>query len=96
MCISKIAEKTQDILDRPLDYYGINEYLWSNKCDYINPDSCINLNPNEYNLIALQLNVRSILSNQIELKQLLQTLENKNSHVDIVLLCETFLSSKIV
>ena len=85
MCISKIAEKTHDILDRTVDYYSINENLWSDKCDYINPDSCINPSPNECNLIALQLNVRSILSNQIELKQLLQTLENKNSHLDIVL-----------
>ena len=94
MCTSKCANKTHDKLERPLNFDSIDENLWNDKCDYIDPDSCTNLNPNDYNLIVLQLNIRSILSNQTELKQLLQTLETKTQRVDIVLLCETFLSAR--
>ena len=54
--------------------------------------TCPNLNPNNYNLIALQLNIRSVLAHQHELKQLLQDLEKKNSPIDVVLLCEMFLT----
>ena len=94
MCICKCATKTHDELERPLNLDNIDENLWNDKCDYIDPDSCTNLNPNDYNLIVLQFNIRSILSNQTELKQLLQTLENKNSIADIILLCETFLNAR--
>ena len=94
ICISKCATKTYDELERPLNLDSIDENLWNDKCDYIDPNSCTNLNPNDYNLFVLQLNIRSILSKQTELKQLLHTLENKNSRVDIVLLCETFLNAK--
>ena len=55
-----------------------------------------NLNPNNYNLLALQLNIRSILAHQHELKQLLRDLEKKNSPIDVVLLCETFLTNKTI
>ena len=44
------------------------------------------------NLVVLQLNIRSILSHVTELKRMLHTLETKNSQVNIILLCETFLS----
>ena len=94
MCFSKSATKIYDELERPLNLGSIDESLWNDKCDYIDPNSCTNLNLNDYNLIVLQLNIRSILSKQTELKQLLHTLENKNSRVDIVLLCKTFLNGK--
>ena len=51
-----------------------------------------NLNPSGLNLVILELNIRSILSNLSDLKQLLHVLESKNSRVDIILLCETFLT----
>ena len=62
--------------------------LWNDKCDYYNRDKCDNLNPNGYNFIVFQLNIRSLLSHQNELKELLNKLENKNSRVDALLLCE--------
>ena len=94
MCFSKSATKIYDELERPLNLDSIDESLWNDKCDYIDPNSCTNLNLNGYTLIVLQLNIRSILSKQTELKQLLHALENKNSRVDILLLCETFLNEK--
>ena len=45
-------------------------------------------------IIVLQLNIQSILDNQMELKMLLNTLKNKNLNVDAVLLSETFLTDK--
>ena len=66
MCISKCATKTHDELERPLNLDNIDENLWNDECDYIDLESCTNLNPNDNNLIVLQLNIRSILSNQTE------------------------------
>ena len=59
-------------------------------------ETCPDLNPNNYNFLILQLNIRSILAHQQELKQLLQDLEKKNSSIDVVLLCETFLTNKTI
>ena len=42
----------------------------------------------------MQLNICSLLSNATELKILLTKLEQKNSSVDVILLCETFLNKK--
>ena len=66
--------------------------LWSDKCDYRMTDECDNLNTLNYNFIVMQLNIRSLLSKIGELKLLLTKLEQKNSTVDVVLLCEMFLS----
>ena len=38
--------------------------------------------------------MRSLLAHEQELRQLLQTLEKRNSQIDVVLLCETFLTKK--
>ena len=57
-------------------------------------EKCSNLNLNNYNLIVMQLNVRSLLAHQQELCLLLRMTERKNSQIDIFLLCETFLSKQ--
>ena len=46
------------------------------------------------NLIVLQLNIRSLIFHQQDLSVMLGNLRNKNSTVDIILLCETFLNSR--
>ena len=73
---------------------NIDSSLWNDKCDYWETEQCANLNPNNYNFIIMQLNIRSLLSNATELKMLLTKLEQKNSPVDVILLCETFLTKK--
>ena len=83
-----------DSLDRPLDLYNVSESLWSDKCDYLNIKTCKNLNPNSMNFIVLQLNIRSLLSHQADLKNLLHELDKRNSTVDILLIYETFLNKK--
>ena len=80
-----------DSLSRPLELSRIDETLWSDKCDYLDPSNCSDLNPENYNLVVMQLNIRSLLAHQTELSQLLQVMSNKNSSVDVLLLCETFL-----
>ena len=55
----------------------LNESLWNDKCDYVSPDSCTNLNPNNHNLIVLQLNIRGLISHKTDLHQLLNTLKLK-------------------
>ena len=89
-CLSKFV-KSHDELLRPLTNNSLDESLWSDKCDYIDLDSSSDLNPNGLNLIVCQLNVRSLLLNQDGIKQLLTQLKCRNSEVDIMILCETFL-----
>ena len=79
MCFSKSSVKPNDELERSLNFDSIDESLWNDKCDYIDPQKVKNLNPSGLNLIVLQLNIRSILSHVTELKMLIHILETKNS-----------------
>ena len=95
MCKSDNGTKVMDILENSIITDNLDSVLWSNKCDYIDIEDCVNLNPNCYNLIVLQSNVRSLLSNQSALNQLLRDLENRKSKVDLILLCETSLTGQL-
>ena len=81
-------------MNRPIITENLDSSLCNDKCDYVEINECKDLNPNNYNLIVVQLNIRSLLSKQVELRKLLNDLELKNSKVDIVLLCETFLINR--
>ena len=70
--------------------------LWNDKCDYYELNKVTNFNPDGYNLVVLQLNIRSMLTNLSELLQLISTLDNKGTQVDLILLCETFLNRKTI
>ena len=94
MCLWKSDITLYDNLKRPLPLDDAPMELWSDRCDYVELDECNEYNPKGYNFIVLQLNIRSILANQLELKMLLNTLKTKNSNVDAVLLSETFLTDK--
>ena len=85
MCFSNEDVTITDSLSRPLSMENISESLWSNKCDYWLADKC-------ENFIVMQWNIQSLMSNIGELKLLLNKLELRNSTMDIMLLCETFLN----
>ena len=93
MCFSKKDITLYDDLSMLLELNDIDTSLWSDKSDYVDPSNCANINPHNYNLVVLQLNVRSLLSHQSELRSTLHLLANKNSTIDILILCETFLLS---
>ena len=94
MCFSNVDVTLYDSLLRPLEHTNIDKTLWSDKCDYIDPHNCSNLNPDGYNLTILQLNIRSLLAHQTDLKLLLNLLNKKKTKVDAVLLCKTFLTKQ--
>ena len=77
MCKMESADKENDALNRPQDLKELDCSLWNDKCDFIDIESCTNLNQNNYNLLVIQFNIRSLLAHQHELKQLLQTVEKK-------------------
>ena len=95
MCFSHEDIKQCDELHRPLNLEDLYPTLWNDKCDYIDPESCTNLNPENYNLLVLQHNIRGLIGNQDDLK-LLSILHARNSPVDIILLCETFLNDNTI
>ena len=87
-------QKLFDDLMRLLELDNKDKVLWNDKCDYYQIEKCNNLNPEYFNLVVLQLNIRSILAHEMELKCLLHNLDKRNSPVNVVLLSETFLSTK--
>ena len=91
---NRYNDKMFDDLMRPLELNNHDKVLWNDKCDYYELENCNDLNPNHYNLVTLELNIRSLLAHEIDLKHLLQNLENRNTPVDIIMLCETFLNKK--
>ena len=76
---TEIHSTQTDLLLRSRDYDELDGSLWNDKCDYIELEKCSNHNPNNYNLIVMQLNIRSLLAHQQELCQLLRMTEKKNS-----------------
>ena len=90
MCCDTDLLSINDLLERPIDHNELDNSLWKDKRDYIELDHCNNLNPNNYNLITMQLNTCSILAHQQELSQLLCTLENKGTRRDIILCVKHF------
>ena len=71
MCKTDRNCNDTDALKRSRNLFELDELLWNDKCDYIDVETCPDLNPNNYNLMALQLNIRSVLAHQHELKKLL-------------------------
>ena len=67
MCFSKKDITLYDDLSRLLELNNTDTSLWSDNCDYVDPSNCANLNPYNYNLVALQLDVRSLPSHQSKL-----------------------------
>ena len=63
MCKSENGNIITDVLENPIITDNLGTVLWSDKCDYVDIDDCVNLNPSCYNLIVLQLNISSLLSN---------------------------------
>ena len=94
MCLVEPNQKLFDDLLRPLELDTLDKSMWNDKCNYIDLEKCKTLNPQNFNLVVLQLNIRSLISIQIELKQLLRDLKTKNSKVDIAMLNETFLTDQ--
>ena len=93
MCFSKSNTATLfDNLGRPLDHDNINQALWNDKCDYLELEEILNLNPKENNLTMLQLNIRSMLGKQNELNSILNMLHTNKSLPKILLLSETHLT----
>ena len=96
MCFSKNNLPDYNDLNRLMEIFLQQECLWNEKCDYIQPENCSNLNNENYNLLILQLNICGMLSHQDDLKMLLHTLNTKKSSIDMILLCKTFLNNKTI
>ena len=84
----------QQITDR-LDEHRNNmnkvNYEFVDHCDYLELEDITPGTLPKENLNLLQMNVRGLISKQIKLQSLLETLEN-SSDVHCLLLCETWLT----
>ena len=50
----------EDSLHSSRDLSELDNMLWNDNCDYIDIENCTDLNPNNFNLIVLHLNIRSL------------------------------------
>ena len=50
---------------------------------------------NPYDLNVMHLNVCSLMNKQVDLKEVLNNLQNEKLTIDIILLCETYLNECI-
>ena len=67
MCFTKVTKQLFDNLGRPLESVFTDSGLWNDKCDYYELGKVANFNLECYNLVVLQLNIRSMLTNLSEL-----------------------------
>ncbi len=89
MCFSNIDVTLFDNLGRPLDNDYFVREMWNDKCDYYTADSIIDWEGNRDKLIFLQLNICGLVSKQDQLKELLNTLQKRNSRPSILFIQET-------
>ena len=81
-------DKTKDLFD----LIDINLKPLSSECNYIEPDDVKNQHINSSDLVTLHLNIHSIPDKLDQLKDLLYTLDQNKVHVDVVMICETFIT----
>lgn len=61
-------------------------------CKYYEPSEIDAISGKQFNMKVLQLNIHSLPSKLDEMKKLLSKLENVNIKLDVIMLCETFLT----
>ena len=101
MCVHNVArqprsDKIDDIENDPLNnFHNLVDQdlvLLNNGCRYIEPDNINEVNIKTCKLSILELNIHSLPSKIGELKRLLKLLDDKGRSIDIILLCETFIT----
>ena len=93
---SKIDDLQSDPLYDLFELIGEDENPLMDDCKILMPgDINLTLDTN-CKLRVLHLNIHSLLSKLNDLKSLLTVLSNSNCEVDIILLCETFLTDNTV
>ena len=66
------------------------------ECKYFEMKDIPKFNPENYNLKLLHLNIRSLLSQQGLLIELLTDVRRNKLNIDVLMLCETYLNSSVV
>ena len=92
MCFSKT-----DVLlhyDKPANLENIGLHNSSDNCDYLTIDETSTLNCGEKDLAVVQINLRGLISKQYALSNLINSC-CKNKKIDVVVLCETWITSEI-
>ena len=96
MCFSKHSTDPPlfDNLNRPHSFSDSNWNLWNDNCDYVQVDELKDINQTANNMTVLQLNICGAVSKKSDLINLLDNCKKQNMEIDIILLCETFLSDR--
>ncbi len=93
---SRFDKISNDPMKDLFDIIDIEHSLLNNNCKYIEPEN-IKLGSTNFKgsqLCIMHINIHSIPSKLSELNSLLLKLKEKNIHVDVILLCETFITDQ--
>ena len=77
-----------------IDFDEIGLEKSHSNCDYISIEDASTLHCNDKDLVVIQLNIRGLLSKQSELLKLITTC-TKDKKVDVVILCETWVTKEV-
>ena len=70
----------------------IGPVINQDSCDYIELKEVQSLPVKDTDLMILQLNIRRLISKQSDISHLVNNCSNKNKKIDVVLLCETWVT----
>lgn len=98
MCVGNSSNRFSNRLetisnDDNMDLYNLldnNQNIINYKCDYLEPSEVSQFNRAKLNIV--HLNVHSVQDKMNDLLLLLHTLKQSNHEIDILLLCETFIT----
>ena len=81
MCRANVCSAVSD--------YDLSTELGLIQCDYIESNESGRINPGKNDLSIIQINVRGLLNKQDHLRDII-----RSCHPDVILVCETWLTSK--
>ena len=92
MCLSERNNRPHDLLGNSvIDPKDIGLEKCYDSCDYVNIDDLPNMKSSNDDLKVIQLNIHGLISKQSDLSKLI-TGCFKDQKIDIVLLCETWVT----
>ena len=94
MCLTPYRNIPHDQLNqKSIDLTDIGLENICDTCDYIKLEDVSTLNVTERDLLFLQLNIRGLISKQSDISKLIQNCTNSEKKIDVVLLCETWVTN---
>ena len=93
MCLTKNTKRQHDKLSHHIaDFSDLDFDRSEDICDYVQFEDVSTLNVADIDLVIIQLNIRGLISKQTKITRLITNCIT-NSKIDVVMLCETWVTT---